>query len=542
MVKKAKKIVKILTSLFKKIYKPLSRLQRRYERITKPLSGLKTDVPHYDLTRSVFLKALGIIYLAAFVSYGVQVAGLFGSEGILPIYDYLEMISGKYGALSYYLVPSVHWLSSSDIMLKLVPMAGGALSLFLIFGFAERYALAFLFLLYLSIVSTGRVFMGHQWDNLLLETGFLTFLFSFAPVFIWLLRLLLFRFVFIAGIAKFLSQDTSWRDLTAMSHFYENQPIPNAFSWYLHQLPLWFDKVVAGILLFIQIVVPFFIFAPRRVRIGVASVLAVTQFIILLSGNFNFFFLTGLALCLLLIDDQVLKRFIKAKYLKRIKTLKVYKPHWARTTVISVLMVFLLVMAGSFASQLFRGKHPDLLAPVVSKIAPFHLVNNYGLFAYMPQERPEIIIQGSNDKELWFTLNFKYKPDAVLQKRPAWATPHQPRLDWQLRVATTGNYQSNPWFVNFAKRILDGSEDVNRLLAKNPFGDKPPKYIKALVFNYEFTNFSERKETGDWWKKGKFLGEYLPAVSMEDFYRPGEKPPSEQEAEAQTEPEEAVQE
>lgn len=529
MTKKVKKISKVLASFFKKVHKPLSKFQRRYKRITKPLSGLKTDRPHYDLTRSVFLKALGIIYLAAFVSYGVQVAGLFGSEGIVPIAEYLDMLSDQYGALGYYLTPSIHWLSSSDIMLKLVPMAGGALSLLLIFGFAERYALALLFLLYLSIVSTGRVFMGHQWDNLLLETGFLTFIFSFAPVFIWMLRLLLFRFVFMAGIVKFLSHDTSWRDLTAMSHFYENQPLPNAFSWYLHQLPMWFDKAVTGILLFIQIIVPFFIFAPRRVRIGVAAVLAVTQFIILLSGNFNFFYLTGLALCILLIDDQVIKRFIKAKYLKRIKTLKIYKSHWARTAVISVLILFLLIITGSYVSQPFRGKHPDLLAPVVEKIAPLHLVNNYGLFAYMPQERPEIIIQGSDDKELWFNMNFKYKPDRILKKRPAWATPHQPRLDWQLRVATNGNYQTNPWFVNFAKKLLDGSEDINNLLAKNPYGNEPPKYIKALVFNYEFTNFSERKETGEWWKKGEFLGEYLPPVSLKDFYRGGQKPPADEE-------------
>src|SRR5262249_46832935 len=110
---------------------------------------------------------------------------------------------------------------------------------------------------------------------------------------------------------------------------------------------------------------------------------------------------------------------------------------------------------------------------------------------------------------------FKYKPGDVRQA-PRWVAPHQPRLDWQMWFAALGNYRGNPWFVNLVFRLLEGSRDVTDLLARNPFPNGPPRFIRALVYDYRFTDWQTGRSTGAWWKREP-AGTYLPAVSLQDF-------------------------
>jgi len=141
-------------------------------------------------------------------------------------------------------------------------------------------------------------------------------------------------------------------------------------------------------------------------------------------------------------------------------------------------------------------------------------VNNYGLFAVMTTQRNEIIVEGSNDGVNWLAYEFKYKPgDAA--RRPAFVAPLQPRLDWQMWFAAFGSYRDNPWLESFCERLLQGSPDVLTLLAKNPFPQKPPKFIRAEFYNYRFTTPEERRKTGDWWQR-QYLGDYMPAVSLRE--------------------------
>jgi hypothetical protein len=149
---------------------------------------------------------------------------------------------------------------------------------------------------------------------------------------------------------------------------------------------------------------------------------------------------------------------------------------------------------------------------LVRVAAPFGIANTYGLFAVMTTSRPEIIVQGSNDGDTWLDYEFKFKP-GDLKKAPRWVEPYQPRLDWQMWFAALSNYRSNPWFSNFMVRILQGSPDVLRLLGKNPFPDAPPKYVRAQVFDYSFTDFEKRRATGDWWQRAP-RGLYFPATSL----------------------------
>jgi hypothetical protein len=145
-------------------------------------------------------------------------------------------------------------------------------------------------------------------------------------------------------------------------------------------------------------------------------------------------------------------------------------------------------------------------------LGPFRSINNYGLFAVMTTTRPEIIIEGSNDGVTWQPYEFKYKPGAT-NRRPGFVEPHQPRLDWQMWFAALGNYRQNPWFVAFCVRLLQGSPAVLDLLRKNPFPGAPPRYLRAMVYEYHFTNPAARHKSGDWWRR-ELKGEYLPVISL----------------------------
>ncbi|KFM58152.1 Lipase maturation factor 2, partial [Stegodyphus mimosarum] len=122
--------------------------------------------------------------------------------------------------------------------------------------------------------------------------------------------------------------------------------------------------------------------------------------------------------------------------------------------------------------------------------------------------RPEIVVEGSNSLATgWKEYHFLYKP-GELSRRPPILIPHQPRLDWQMWFAALGNYEHNPWFVSFVYRILDGEKDVLDLLdvERLPFPpNKPPKYIRAILYKYSYTSptssSSTKKKGVDWWTR-----------------------------------------
>jgi lipase maturation factor 1 len=155
---------------------------------------------------------------------------------------------------------------------------------------------------------------------------------------------------------------------------------------------------------------------------------------------------------------------------------------------------------------------PEILRSAIARTSPFGLVNEYGLFATMTTTRPEISIEGSNDGVDWAPYVFRYKPGPP-NRAPGWVAPSQPRLDWQMWFAALGNYRENPWLIRFMQRLLEGSVPVLDLIEENPFGGKPPQYIRAMVYDYRFTNFDERRQTGNWWKR-ELKGEYFPPVSL----------------------------
>jgi len=444
-----------------------------------------------------FFRALGAIYLIAFLSFGVQAEGLIGPQGILPLGAFLKAMHDGMGARAWWYVPTVFWAASGSAALRIAWLAGAALSIAAMLGWFRRVSLAMLLVLYLSVCTAGQDFWSFQWDILLLEAGFLGIFLDASMGRVWLMRWLLFKLTFMSGLVKLTSGDASWRGLTALSYHYLTQPLPTPLAWYMYQLPMWFQKASTVFTLAVELGAPFLIFTPRRFRLIGGCSIAGLQVLILLTGNYTFFNWLTLALCLFLIPER---------------PARTAPPTWTHRGVSAALAVFVIGTGGLQLLEMISFPLPAAAASYLSWIAPLRIVNSYGLFAVMTTTRPEILVEGSQDGRRWLPYEFRDKPGDV-HRAPAWVAPYQPRLDWQMWFAALGGARQNPWFYNFAIRLMQGSPPVLGLLRNNPFPSSSPRYLRAVVYDYRFTDWDERRTTGDW-RARKEEAMYLPAVSL----------------------------
>lgn len=491
------------------------------------MDGIWVNPGDFVIVRWIFLRLLGAIYLVAFASFTLQVGGLVGSKGILPAGEYLDAIYSSLGARGYYLFPTLAWINAGDVFLKGLCIAGMLVSLFLLFGLQTTPVLFILWALYLSLVTIGQNFLAFQWDVLLVEVGFLSIFLvppsllprqAMAPpsaFVILLFRFLLFKLIFMSGIVKLASGDLSWRNLTALSYHYETQPLPTPLAWYMHQLPLWFQKISTLFALVTELVVPFLYFTPRLFRFAGAGFTILLQVLILLTGNYAFFNWLTISLAFFLLDDRLLSRFLPVQRLSAL-VLVVLGEHriaWGRYIPAGLALVLLVTGLSHIAFRV--SSKPGILKPVMPLLditGALKISNGYGLFAVMTTERPQIIVEGSDDGEDWLAYEFKYQPVKV-KRAPPVVAPHQPRLDWQMWFAALSSFQRNQWFLRFGVRLLEGSPEVVGLLGRNPFPDRPPKYLRAVLYDYRFTTASERAKTGAWWHREE-LGIYMSTISL----------------------------
>ncbi len=491
-------------------YRTIAAHRNFFYRATVLTFGKRIEPSTFARTEWLFLRLLGLVYFFAFASLAPQVRGLLGVGGITPAGRFLDAVKEALGAEAYWRVPSLFWMNSTDEALTGVCWVGAALGLALLCGASWSGLRATLYVLYLSICVVGQDFLSFQWDALLLEVGFLAIFLGRKRLVVWMFRWLLFRLMFMSGYVKLLSHDPAWRNLTALDYHYYTQPLPMPLAWYFQQAPEWFHRVSTGGVFFVELGLPILIFAPRRLRHFGAGGMIALQVLILLTGNYAFFNLLALALCLFLFDDRALDW----RWLRRMAG----EASPLRSGIALRVLAALILLVG--ASQIAEGFIRSALWPLalVQRFAgSLEIVNPYGLFAVMTTERIEIVIQGSNDGATWKDYELPYKPQD-LKRRPEWVAPYQPRLDWQMWFAALGNYRNNPWFVGLMKRVLDGEPAVLKLFRVNPFPGAPPRYTRALAYEYTFTNWAERKATGDWWKRTP-RGEYLPTITLESFQR-----------------------
>jgi hypothetical protein len=375
-------------------------------------------------------------------------------------------------------------------------------------GRFERLLLALLFFLYLSFSAIGQEFLSFQWDSLLLEAGFLALFLGRNRVIPWMFRWLTFRLFFLSGAVKLLSGDPTWRNLTALSYHYHTQPLPTVLAWYADKLPAGMQHFSTWMVLAIELVGPFLIFMPRRIRLTGAACMIGLQVLIALTGNYAFFNLLTLGLLLFALDDQLLRRLIPENIAERFGS---SCGTFERRAAMAVAAAILYLGVAHFW-QTFRGTAPAPLAAALKYSEPLQIVNSYGLFAVMTTTRMEIEIEGSADGNNWKPYEFLYKPGS-LTTAPRWVAPFQPSLDWQMWFAALSNYQANPWLVGFVVRLLEGSPAAQGFLASNPFPAEPPRYVRAMLYEYTFSDFETKKKNGAWWKR-QLKGTYLPPVGL----------------------------
>ena len=510
-------------------YRIVARHRPAFSRITRWLYGSHVERPSYFLTRRLFLRLLGAIYLIAFLSLGAQLPGLIGRDGILPAGKFLEAVTASFGPERFRLVPTLCWMVPGDGFLAVLWAGGALLSLLLILGVAPGPMLLLLYAAYLSLATVSRDFLGFQWDVLLLETGFLAIF--FAPwkllprsgresppskVMLFLLRWLLFRLMFASGVVKLSGGDPTWWGLSALPVHYETQPLPTWIGWYAHLLPVWLHRVSTLLMFGVELLVPFVIILPRRPRMAAAGIFTFFMVLIGLTGNYGFFNLLTVALCVTLLDDAFLARFVPGASPAR--SLPEARPAGPGRRVsrvaVAVVAAFLLPLSCMALARSFREPvpWPRPMRLVEGFLSPFRLVSGYGLFARMTTTRPEIVAEGSNDRVTWLPYEFRWKP-GDLSRRPGFVQPHMPRLDWQMWFAALSDPGGPPWFRNFLAQLLQGAPDVLALLEKNPFPEKPPRYIRARLYEYHFTDRAEKRRTGAWWRREE-KGVFFPAASL----------------------------
>jgi hypothetical protein len=472
------------------------------------------------LARLLVQRGMAGLYLVAFLTVANQFKPLLGERGLLPVPAFLRNVSFRQAPNLF------HW-RYSDRLLDVVAWSGIALSVLALAGVTEMGpvwlsvgAWLVLYALYLSIVNVGQKFFGFGWESMLLEAGFFSAFLgpahmqpSVLPILI--LRWMLFRTEMGAGLIK-LRHDECWRDLTCMYYHYETHPLPNPLSWYFHRVPKPMHRFSAMVSHFIQVVVPFALFAPQPAASIAAALIILHQLVLIVSGNYSWLNWLTVVLGVAGFDDGVLRWMLPLQV-----------PALAARP-LAFEVVLWLVAAGTLALSIRPAMNLISKNQMMNfSYNPFHLVGAYGAFGDVSKERYEIVIEGTADRVVtphteWREYGFKGKPGDV-RRMPPQVAPYHLRLDWMIwflpfSVTVTGGgirvYGFQMWFIRFVRQLLVGNPEILRLMRVNPFEGEPPRHVRALFYQYRYTTVEERRETGAWWTR-KLLGTYLPAVSLE---------------------------
>ena len=509
-------------------------------------------VRDHQISRWIFLRALGLIYFSAFYSLVFQIRGLIGPRGILPAGEYLTAVARGLGPLRFWFAPTLLWFSSSSHMLMALCWTGIVASLLVVANVWPRAMLLVCFVCFLSFVSAAGDFSGYQSDGMLLEAGFLALFFvpgGFFPGFgnarfpprasLFLLRWEWFRIYFESGVVKLASGDEQWRHLTALDQYYQNGPLPTWIGWYVQHLPHWFHASTVVATLVMELVLVWMLFLPRHWRIVCFFLVTPWQIVVILTANYAFLNYIVLVLGFLLLDDRFLVRFVPTGLRAGLPVTK--ESAWAlkskpssegpslvsetspqvqpaaivqhlqalRLAVITVALSWIFYATTLPMLQMFWRGIPLLEGPITA-LEPFRIANQYGLFAVMTPNRYEVEFQGSNDGHVWVAYPFRYKPQSVMQAPRIYA-PYQPRFDWNLWFASLGTWSQYPIVPRTEALLLMNDPDVLQLFAGNPFSDKPPHEVRAVLWQYWFSTMPEKRTRQIWWRR-QLLGIYAPTL------------------------------
>lgn len=492
------------------------------------------------IPRWLFLRSLGLIYFSAFYSLLKQALGLIGPDGLQPVSAYFQAVREQVPGAPYWQAPTLFWFANGSHALMAMCWVCLIASVLLVLNIWPRAMLLVCFAGFLSFISVLQIFASYQSDGMLLGAGFVSLFFappglrpglgerhppSRASYF--LLLWLWFRIYFESGIVKLASGDPHWRHLTAMDDYYQNGPLPSWIGWYAQHLPHWFHAGTAGFTLLAELVLVWMMFLPRPFRIVLFVILTPFQIGIILTSNYAFLNYLVLVLGFLLLDDKFLQRLLPlppraAPPGAGLESPSPQKEGWSAAAAGRLALAW-LVFSGvclswnfySTTAQLIRMLVPDAPLPMAPVIAlePSRIAESYGLFAVMTPARYEIEFQGSNDGITWTPYPFRYKPQDP-RKPPGIYAPYQPRFEWNLWFASLDNWRQNRFVISTEERLLTNSPAVLALFAGDPFKGMPPRMVRAVIWQYWFTDWAAKRQ-GFWWRR-QLLGAYAPTIRRED--------------------------
>lgn len=484
----------------------------------------RPDAPTFWLTRFAILRLLGLVYTMAFLTFALQGPGLLFEDGLTPAATMLERLELHHGSrLSGFVErPTIFWLGASDGFMAAVGWIGVVLSMVVTLGLANGIVMLILWALYMSIAHVGQTWYGFGWEMQLLENGFLAvFLvplldprpFPRRPppvIVIWLHRWLIVRIMLGAGLIK-IRGDECWRDLTCLQYHYETQPIPNPLTPTIHAFPAWVHQ--AGVLFnhFVELVVPFFAFGPRRVRHVAGVFLLLLQVFIIVSGNLSFLNYLTIVPILACFDDGVFRRLLPWALCERAERARAGATTTkAQRVAVGALLVLVAALSIQPVGNLLSNR--QLMNTSFDRL---HLVNTYGAFGSVGKERLELVVQGTRDEVVgpdtrWRTYEFKCKPTDVA-RRPCVMSPYHYRLDWLIWFAAMGVPRDYPWAVHLVWKLLHDEPAVLDLIEGSPFSEGPPAVIKVDAYRYQLTPPGSAV-----YYTRTYLGPWLPPLSRGD--------------------------
>jgi len=507
--------------------------------------------------RWIFLRALAAFYFSAFFSLLFQIEGLIGPRGILPAERFLDAVHGQAGLLRFWYAPTLFWLSSGSHMMMAVTWLGLIASIAALCNLWPRLTFFVCFVCFLAFVTAAQDFSSYQSDGMLLEAGFLALFFTPCGLLpgwgiasppsrasLFLLQWEWFRIYFESGLVKLLSGDTEWRNFTAMDEYYQNGPLPTWIGWYVEHLPHWFHAATVAGTLAMELAVVWMLFLPRRARLVCFCIVTPWEIGVILTANYTFLNYLVLALGFLLLDDRSVRWLLPRRLrdslpedaqediaLRKETSLSILEnseegtremPRAVRGVAGYVGAVRLCAAALMLAwigyattAEMIRLLWSDLPLPTapITALEPFRIANQYGLFAVMTRGRYEIEFQGSNDGQNWTPYLFRYKPQA-LNEAPRIYAPYQPRFEWNLWFASLRDWQQNNFVALTEERLLENDADVLALFRGNPFAQAPPRYVRAMLWQYWFTSMDEKLCTGNWWRRN-LIGLYAPVLTRQ---------------------------
>lgn len=510
----------------------------------------------YQLTRWLILRLLGLVYVFAFLGLIFQGPGLLGSHGLTPVATYVERAHAA--GMTFWDLPSLFWFGASDTALAVWAYIGLALAVACLVGYANLPSLVLLWIIYGSYERVGQTWFAFGWEIQILETTLIAAALAHPwdprplaarpppTAAIVLMRWLVFRIMLGAGLIK-LRGDACWTELTCLDVHFETQPIPNPLSPFFHHLP---HAVLAGGVVFnhiVEVVAPWFVFGPRRLRLIAGALMLAFQGVLILSGNLAFLNWLTVVPILACFDDDALLRVVprRARAWLRARMAPVV-PRDGRLLAIAIgaslipiiiwppLVLVAFVVAGAVAivkkldgHQLAVGCFAALVIvkswPAVDNLTSkrqamnrsfdaLALVNTYGAFGSVGDERYELVIEGTlagdpaDPGAEWRAYSLPCKPGPI-DRPPCILGPYHRRLDWLIWFSAMYEQPRDPWLVHLVWKLLDGDRTIRELL-DDPFGGTPPRWVRIRRFRYHLQPYS----ADTWWTRELVDPAWLPPV------------------------------